>query len=97
MSVWKGRGPEKGRVRSSAASEVYRRRLLQHLREFGLKGRALEVAQCDTIRLKLLKIGALVRVTVRRVLIFRSSSYPYAALFQQVLANIRARAPCPSC
>ncbi|NQY92485.1 MAG: IS1380 family transposase [Deltaproteobacteria bacterium] len=71
--------------------------LLQHLREFGLKGTALEVAQCDTIRLKLLKIGALVRVTVRRVLILRSSSYPYAALFQQVLANIRARAPCPSC
>ncbi len=71
--------------------------LLQHLRQFGLKGTALEVAQCDTIRLKLFKIGALVRVSVRRVQILLSSSYPYVALFQKVLANIRARAPCPAC
>ena len=71
--------------------------LLQYLREFGLKGTALETAQCDTIRVRLLKIGALVRVSVRRVLVSLSSAYPYVTLFRQVLANIRARAPCRAC
>jgi hypothetical protein len=41
--------------------------LLQALRQFGLKETPLAQARCDTIRLKLLKIGALVRVSVRRV------------------------------
>jgi hypothetical protein len=40
--------------------------LLVALRQRGLKGTELAQARCDTIRLKLLKIGALVRVTVRR-------------------------------
>jgi hypothetical protein len=68
--------------------------LLQHLREFGLKGTALEAAQCGTIRLKLFKIGALVRVSVRRILVSLSGGYPYLDIFERVLTNIRARAPC---
>jgi len=40
--------------------------LLRALREFGLKGTPLENAQADTIRLRLLKIGAVIRVTVRK-------------------------------
>ena len=40
--------------------------LLESLRRLGLAGTELAEAQCQTIRLKLLKIGALVRVSVRR-------------------------------
>ena len=43
--------------------------LLQALRRPGLEGTEFEHAQCGTIRLKLLKIGAQVRVSIRRVLI----------------------------
>jgi hypothetical protein len=38
--------------------------LLQMLRRLGLEGTELAKAQCSTIRLKLLKIGALIRITV---------------------------------
>jgi hypothetical protein len=41
--------------------------LLEALRRLGLAGTELAAAQCQTIRLKLLKVGALVRVTVRKV------------------------------
>jgi hypothetical protein len=64
--------------------------LLQTLRRTALAGTELEKAQCGTIRLKLLKIGAQVRVTVRKVWISLSESYPYAALFARVLATLEA-------
>src|SRR3990170_4019489 len=41
--------------------------LLAALRQFGLQDTEMATARCDTIRLKLLKLGALVRTTVRRV------------------------------
>jgi len=62
--------------------------LLQTLRRTALAGTELEKAQCGTIRLKLLKIGALVRVTVRKIWISLSEAYPYAALFARVLATL---------
>jgi hypothetical protein len=64
--------------------------LLQTLRRLALAGTELERAQCGTIRLKLLKIGAQVRVTVRKIWISLSSAYPYAALFTGVLATLEA-------
>jgi hypothetical protein len=64
--------------------------LLQTLRRTALAGTELEKAQCGTIRLKLLKIGALVRVTVRKIWISLSEGYPYAALFAHVLATLEA-------
>jgi hypothetical protein len=63
--------------------------LLEALRERGLAGTDMARARCDTIRLKLLKIGAVVRVTVRRVWVSLSGSYPYQELFRQVLDNLR--------
>lgn len=63
--------------------------LLQALRRLGLRGTELANAQCHTIRLKLLKIGALIRISVRRVWISWASSYPYANIFAQVYANLR--------
>ena len=62
--------------------------LLQVIRQFGLQGTKLARARCDTIRLKLLKIGASVRVTVRRVWLSMAESCPYQQLFAAVYANL---------
>lgn len=55
--------------------------LMNKLREVALKGTELAQATCGTIRLRLLKIGAVVKVTVRRVWIHLSSAYPLKDLF----------------
>jgi hypothetical protein len=68
--------------------------LLEALRRLGLAGTGLARAQCQTIRSKLLKIGALVRVTVRKVWVKLSSGSPYAEIFRRVHANLaRLRPP----
>jgi Transposase DDE domain group 1 len=64
--------------------------LLQTLRRIGLAGTAWEKAQCGTIRRKLLKIGAQIRVTVRKVWISLAGGYPHAALFAHVLATLES-------
>jgi hypothetical protein len=63
--------------------------LLTALRQFGLRGTEMSQSRCDTIRLKLLKIGALVRTTVRRVWISFSESCPYQRIFAQAYENLR--------
>ncbi|HEX7772332.1 MAG TPA: IS1380 family transposase [Pyrinomonadaceae bacterium] len=63
--------------------------LMQRLRQLGLKGTELAQAQCETIRLKLFKIGAQMTVTVRKVWISFSESYPYLDLFQTVLGRLQ--------
>src|SRR5438046_7957392 len=62
--------------------------LVHALRRLGLTGTELAQAQCDTIRLKLFKIGAQIRVSVRKVWISFSESYPYFKLFLQVLVML---------
>jgi hypothetical protein len=62
--------------------------LIHMLRRVGLNGTELAHAQCNTIRLKLFKIGAQIRVTVRKVWISFSESYPYLSLFQKVFARL---------
>jgi hypothetical protein len=64
--------------------------LLQMLRRLGLAGTELAQAQCSSIRLKLLKIGALIRITVRKVWVSLAGGYPYVALFQQVYEKLCA-------
>jgi Transposase DDE domain group 1 len=67
--------------------------LLAALRQFGLQGTEMAQARCDTIRLKLLKLGALVRTTVRRVWISLSESCPYQQVFAQVYENLKQWSP----
>ncbi len=62
--------------------------LLQLLRERGLKGTQLARAQCWTIQKKLLKIGARVRVSVRRVAVRMASGYPYQQVFAQTWRHL---------
>jgi hypothetical protein len=63
--------------------------LMQTLRRLGLHGTALARAQCDTIRLKLFKIGAHLRLSVRRVRIAFSERYPHAGLFWQIMQRLQ--------
>jgi hypothetical protein len=67
--------------------------LMSALRRLGLAETDLSCAQCQTIRLKLLKIGALVRVTVRKVWVRLASGCPYAELFRRVHANLSRLSP----
>lgn len=63
--------------------------LMQTLRRLGLEGTSMAKAQCDTLRLKLFKIGAHIQLSVRRVRIAFSESYPYAELFQQIMQRLQ--------
>ena len=63
--------------------------LVSGLRRLGLQGTELAQAQVSTIRTKLLKIGAQIRVSVRKVWVSMASSYPWPHLYEQVWANLR--------
>jgi hypothetical protein len=63
--------------------------LMRALRHYGLRGTELASAQCDTIRLRLLKIGAVVRVSVRRVTLALSEAFPLREVFAQVWENLQ--------
>ncbi len=75
--------------------------VLRALRQFGLTTAAPSAvgpedpaepaqAQCSTLRLRLLKIGAVVRVSVRRVWVSLSEAYPWREWFVQVWQRLRA-------
>jgi len=64
--------------------------LLCALRRIALRHTQFADATCGTIRLKLLKIGALVRVSVRRIKIAMASACPYHNEF--ALAHLRLTA-----
>jgi hypothetical protein len=63
--------------------------LLCGLRRLGLRATSLANAQVNTIRLRLLKIGAQIRVTVRKIWVRMSSSFPLQSLFSQTVQQLR--------
>ena len=63
--------------------------LVEALRRLGLKGTEMERAQAGTIRERLLKIGARIRVTVRKIWLSIVAGYPWQELFGQVWAQLR--------
>lgn len=67
--------------------------LLQALRELGLVGTKRARAQCSTIRARLLKIGARVRVTARRVWISMATGHPAQAWFAAAHAHLERAGP----
>jgi hypothetical protein len=73
------------RVLLSAAAYV----LMETLRRVGLAGTELAEAQVDTIRLKLLKIGARVVRSVRRIVLHLASGYPLQELLASVLRRLQ--------
>ena len=62
--------------------------LLCALRRIALQHTQLAKATCGTIRLKLLKIGALVRTSVRRIKFAMASGYPYQRDFALAHAQL---------
>lgn len=62
--------------------------LLESLRRLGLKDTPWARIQSGTIRTKLLKIGARIVLSVRRIVLHLSTGYPYAQLFRDVAARI---------
>jgi hypothetical protein len=62
--------------------------LMEHLRRVGLRGTELARAQVTTIRLKLFKIAARVRVSVRRVVLHLSSSCPYQPILRRLVRHL---------
>jgi hypothetical protein len=69
--------------------------LVETLRRLGLPGTPLEQAQVGTIRTKLLKVGAIVNVSVRRIIFRLASGYPLQVLFRKVLQRLMA-SPSPA-
>ncbi len=63
--------------------------LMHALRRLGLAGTEWATAQVDTIRLRLLKIAAQVRVTARRIWIRYSRAYPWRTIFAAAHAALR--------
>lgn len=67
--------------------------LMAALRRLGLAGTSMQSAQCSTIRVRLLKIGARVRVTARRIWVSLSQSYPLQDLFHTIHARLTLSPP----
>jgi Transposase DDE domain group 1 len=62
--------------------------LIETLRRTYLAGTELARAQASTIRLKLLKIGALVQRSVRRIVVHLSESFPLSGLVRSLAAHL---------
>jgi hypothetical protein len=76
------------RVLLSAAAYV----LLQHLRQEALAGTELAEAQVSTLRVKLLKIGGLLKRSARRIVLHLAGGYPKQELFRRVAAHFLSTA-----
>ena len=63
--------------------------LMSALRRTALQGTRLAKATCGVIRLKLLKIGARVTISVRRFVAHLASACPYQDVFEQAWQNLR--------
>ena len=63
--------------------------LVESLRRLGLAGTEWAQAQADTIRLRLLKIAAQVRITARRIWVRYSSAYPWQNMFAAAWTALR--------
>jgi len=90
--LWKKKPPA-GMVRLSgwlpAVLSVMAYVLINKLLRLGLKTTEMQHAQMGTMRLRLLKMGAQMRVSERRIWVQLSSSFPLQDLFRQAHAQLR--------
>jgi len=63
--------------------------LVEALRRLGLKGTEWAEARVDTIRLKLFKIGAIIRISLRRIVLQMSSAHPWKDIYAQAFHALR--------
>lgn len=70
--------------------------LLESLRRLGLQGTELSNAQSGSIRLKLLKIGARITCSARRIVLHLSGGFPFKELFERILNTLRIHSFVPT-
>ena len=64
--------------------------LIERLRALALQGTVLATAQVDTLRIKLLKVAAVVTRNTRRIRLYLASNWPNADLFAQAMSLLRS-------
>lgn len=64
--------------------------LIERLRALALQGTALAKAQVDTLRIKLLKLGAVVTRNTRRIRLYFASNWPSADIFAHAMSQLRS-------
>jgi hypothetical protein len=67
--------------------------LIHELRRVGLHKTELKSAQAWTIREKLFKIGAIVTISVRRIVVSMATAYPWKEVFETCLRNLQRYYP----
>jgi hypothetical protein len=63
--------------------------MIEALRRLALRGTEWAQAQVDTIRRRLFKIGAIVRISARRIMLQLSSAYPWKQIYAQAFNALR--------
>ena len=64
--------------------------LIERLRSLALRGTELACAQVDTLRIKLLKLAAVVARNTRRIRLYLASNWPSADVFAHAMAQLRS-------
>lgn len=64
--------------------------LIERLRALALQGTALATAQVDTLRIKLLKVAAVVTRNTRRIRLYLASNWPSADIFAHAMSQLRS-------
>ena len=64
--------------------------LIERMRALALAGTELATAQVDTLRIKLLKLAAVVTRNTRRIRLYLASNWPSADVFAHAMAQLRS-------
>ena len=64
--------------------------LIERLRALALQGTALASAQVDTLRIKLLKVAAVITRNTRRIRLYLASQWPSADIFTHAMSQLRS-------
>jgi hypothetical protein len=64
--------------------------LIERLRALALQGTALATAQVDTLRIKLLKLAAVITRNTRRIRLYLASNWPNADIYAQAMGALRS-------
>jgi hypothetical protein len=64
--------------------------LIERLRALALQGTALATAQVDTLRIKLLKVAAVITRNTRRIRLYLASNWPSANIFAHAMSQLRS-------
>ena len=64
--------------------------LIERLRALALQGTALAKAQVDTLRIRLLKVAAVITRNTRRIRLYLASRWPNAPIFAEAMSVLRS-------